>query len=112
MPQPVSPTEMAIRSSPTDVVTVSVPPTATPGDYTGSLTTVRVGGKHLASIPVALTVAPWRVLDTTDYVTFVELVQSPESVALWYDVPLCCWCQYSIRVDDVRGNKLKLLVLW
>ncbi len=68
-------------------VTVKVPADAPAGDYRGQLT-VLAGGKKLAEVPVHLSVADWRVPDPNDYGTFVGLVQSPESVALRYKLPM------------------------
>ncbi|MFO7900080.1 MAG: hypothetical protein R6V58_13605 [Planctomycetota bacterium] len=63
-------------------VTVHVPKTAAAGEYQGTLTVAD------RKIPVALTVHPWALPDPHDYRVHVGLVESPESVALHYDVPL------------------------
>ncbi|HUS48165.1 MAG TPA: glycoside hydrolase domain-containing protein, partial [Phycisphaerae bacterium] len=66
-------------------VTVKVPRDAKPGAYTGRLT-ITVGGKALAETPVELKVMDWTVPDPDDYQTWVELVQSPDTLALEYGV--------------------------
>ncbi|MFB3891898.1 MAG: glycoside hydrolase domain-containing protein [Phycisphaerae bacterium] len=67
-------------------VTVHVPADAAPGDYKGSLQ-VTAGGKTL-DVPVELRVSAWRLPEPRAFKTFVELIESPESVALEYGVPL------------------------
>lgn len=68
-------------------VTVNVPSTAVAGEYKGTLTISAEGQKETA-VPVVVTVADWTVPDQREYVTFVDLIESPESVAMYYDVPL------------------------
>jgi hypothetical protein len=68
-------------------VTVHVPRDATPGDYTGTLTVTITNGKRFG-VPVQLTVCRWRMPAAPEWRTFVEFVQSPESVAMRYDLPL------------------------
>lgn len=63
-------------------VTVSVPADAAPGDYEGQLT---MGGK---SIPVKISVAAWTMPKPEDFLTIVDFIESPESVSLYYEVPL------------------------
>jgi len=67
-------------------VTVRVPADARPGDYSGTLS-IAVDGEALA-VPVNLRVAALRLPDPRDYRTFVELVQSPDTLAVEYGVPL------------------------
>ena len=68
-------------------VIVSVPEGAAPGDYEGKLT-VAVGNARPFVVPVKLTVCDWRLPEPRDFQTFVELIQSPETVAMAYEVPL------------------------
>ncbi len=63
-------------------VTVNIPKDAAPGLYEGTLT---VGEQN---IPLHLTVCGWVLPDPIDYTTFVDFIQSPESVALHYKAPL------------------------
>ena len=66
--------------------TVRVPADARPGDYAGTLT-VRADQRDFA-VPVELRVSGFRLPDPRDYRTFVELVQSPDTLAVEYGVPL------------------------
>jgi len=84
-------------------VTVEVPPEASPGRYTGTLTVSPPSGRHV-SVPVELEVCPWRAPDPTTYHIFVDVVESPESVALRYEVPL--WSEEHWRLV---AKSLKLL---
>jgi hypothetical protein len=68
-------------------VKVAVPADAASGDYQGALT-VSAEGLAPTAVPVRLKVFGWKLPDPRDYVTHLGLVQSPESVALCYQVPL------------------------
>ena len=68
-------------------VKAAVPADAAPGDYSGTLT-VSAEGLAPTPVPVRLRVHDWKLPDPRDYVTHLGLIQSPESVALFYDVPL------------------------
>jgi hypothetical protein len=68
-------------------ITVEVPPDAPPGDYSGNLA-VNVAGQQIATAPIELRVCRWKAPAPKDYVTFVDMIQSPESVAMEYEVPL------------------------
>ena len=61
---------------------VKVPADAKPGRYVGQLA---VADRR---VPVELTVYGWKLPDTRDFITHVGIIQSPESVALQYKVPL------------------------
>jgi len=67
-------------------VTVRVPKDARPGAYQGKLT-VEVAGHQPLTAPVSLDVADWALPDTADYRTWVELVQSPDTLVAEYGVP-------------------------
>ena len=71
-------------------ITVNVPANAAPGEYAGTL---RVAGSE---IPVSLTVHDWKLPDPKDWTIWADFVQSPESVALQYKVPL--WSDEHIRL--------------
>jgi hypothetical protein len=58
-----------------------------PGKYTAKLTIAAQGEKSL-DVPVELEVSGWLVPKPSEFHTVVDLIQSPESVALQYDVPL------------------------
>ncbi|HUW55076.1 MAG TPA: HEAT repeat domain-containing protein [Planctomycetota bacterium] len=68
-------------------VTVHVPTYTPPGDYKGMLT-LYVSGRETAKVPVALKVCGWKLPSPKEYHTFVEFIQSPDTLALEYDVPL------------------------
>jgi len=68
-------------------VRVRVPRDCPVGDYTGTVT-VAVADEPQVQVPVDLTVLPWTVPDPQDFRTWVELVQSPDTLAVEYGVPL------------------------
>jgi Glycoside hydrolase 123, catalytic domain/Glycoside hydrolase 123 N-terminal domain len=68
-------------------ITVNVPADAQPGNYTGTLS-IRIGAKAVGEVPLSLSVADWRLPDPNDFATLVGLVQSPDSLALKYEVPM------------------------
>jgi len=78
-------------------IKVHVPADAAPGDYEGTLTVQAQGlnNKGLevgaVNVPVRLRVIGWTLPEPRDYLPHLGLVQSPESVALQYKVPL--WSQ-------------------
>ena len=63
-------------------VTVDVPADAAPGDYTGELT---VRGHR---VPISLHVSDWKAPDPAEFSTHVGFVQSPETLAATYGVPM------------------------
>jgi hypothetical protein len=67
-------------------ITLQIPPDAAPGNYEGALT-IRLDGHSPVAVPVQLHVAGFRLPDTNRYRTFVDLVHSPESLALQYNTP-------------------------
>jgi hypothetical protein len=96
-------------------VTVSVPRTAEPGHYRGSLA-ISVDEAEPVSVPLELTVTGWVVPDPADFVSHVGLYQSPESVALFHRVPL--WSDEHFRLlgrsfEQLAriGNKLVIVPL-
>ncbi len=68
-------------------VTVCVPREAAAGEYESHVR-IRCEGIETVSVPLHVSVADWTLPDPTHYATVVDFVQSPESVALRYDVPL------------------------
>ena len=66
-------------------VTVAVPGDAPAGDYKATLS-LRVATGQSWQVPVELSVSPWRAPAPADFKTVVDLIQSPESVALQYGV--------------------------
>jgi hypothetical protein len=68
-------------------VTISVPRDASPGMYSGELT-VQAEGLEPTKVPVQLEVLDYVLPDPQDYRTWVDFVQSPDTLALEYNVPL------------------------
>lgn len=68
-------------------VTIDVPEDATPGTYRGELR-IQADGLRPQTVPVELSVSDWAVPDAQDWRTWVELIQSPDTLALEYDVEL------------------------
>ncbi len=76
--------ENAKREAVTAVwVTVHVPADAAAGVYEGTLR-VTAEGHDAVTVPVRLEVADWSVPDPADFTTWIELVQSPETLVLEY----------------------------
>jgi len=82
-------------------LTVQVPRDAKPGTYTGQVT-VEAAGEQPLAVPVSLEVADFAVPDTQDYRTWIELMQSPDSVAGQYDVPLWSQRHWALIADSMR----------
>ena len=78
-------------------ITVRVPADAKPGNYAGTVT-VTAEGAHPATIPMSLKVIDWQLPHVQDFVSRMDLVQSPESVAMAYDVPL--WSDAHMKLLD------------
>ncbi len=68
-------------------VTVRTPRSLAAGTYRGALT-IRAEGVEAVRVPVELEVADWTVPEPKDFRTWVEMVQSPDTLAVEYDVPL------------------------
>jgi len=68
-------------------VTVTVPADAKAGEYTGTVT-VRADGVEPVAVPVKLKVLDWALPPVEKFVTTLDVIQSPESVAMAYEVPL------------------------
>jgi len=67
-------------------LTVSVPADTDAGKYDGTLS-IKAPGRSV-DVPIKLTVHGWTVGDPKDWKTVINLLQSPESVARHYKVPL------------------------
>jgi len=66
-------------------VTVKVPRDARAGTYTGTVS-IQVQGKALAEVPLEMEVVDWALPDPDNYRTWVEMIQSPDTLALEYGV--------------------------
>jgi len=73
----------------------ALPRDARPGRYRGGLG-VEAQGLPATTLPVELTVADWTLPDSQDWATWVGMIQSPDSLALEYGVPL--WSQENRRL--------------
>jgi len=85
-------------------ITVKVPKDAKAGDYRGA---VRVAGTE---VPLQVKVQDWTLPDTQDYRSWVDMIQSPDTLALEYKIPL--WSERhwdliakSLRIMGQSGNK-------
>jgi Glycoside hydrolase 123, catalytic domain len=93
---------------------VRVPANAVPGRYRGTLA-ISAGGKK--SLPVRLTVADYQLPAPRDWETVQGLVQSPESVAIQYKVPL--WSDAHFKhmeqsfklIGEAGGKKIVLYLV-
>jgi hypothetical protein len=68
-------------------VTVRVPSDAKPGAYSGQVT-VHVQDQGEVTVPVELEVMDWTLPAPEDFRTWIELIQSPDTLAVEYGVPL------------------------
>jgi Glycoside hydrolase 123, catalytic domain/Glycoside hydrolase 123 N-terminal domain len=68
-------------------VRVKVPRDSRPGTYKGTLTVTTTDGSPV-KVPLDLTVLPWTMPAPQDFRTWVELIQSPDTLAVEYNVPL------------------------
>ena len=67
--------------------TVNVPKNAKAGTYTGTLT-VKADGLAAVNVPVNLDVEDWTLPESQDFRTWMDFMQSPDTLALEYNVPL------------------------
>ncbi len=98
----VAPEEVAVQASTGRSIqplwiTVSVPADAKAGDYSGTVT-VSAEGVEAVAVPLAVRVAAWKLPPPTEFTGCMDVIQSPESVAMAYDVPL--WSEEHFRLLD------------
>ena len=86
-PETIAVAKGAARATQPVWITVHVPKDAAPGDYKGS---IRVAAADTDPVDVALelSVANWTLNDPQDWASWFGLVQSPESLAMRYKVPM------------------------
>jgi hypothetical protein len=87
-----------------------IPADAAPGVYRGQIA-VTASGAAAVSLPVELEVFHWRVPDPKDFRTYVDMYQSPTSVAMRYKVPLWSDEHYKLMAASWKllgraGNRL------
>ena len=63
-----------------------IPKDAAAGDYRGKLA-ITLDGHEPIEVPVELKVIDWTLPDPADYACWMGMIESPEAVALAYDVP-------------------------
>ena len=68
-------------------ITVNVPKNAKAGKYTGKLT-VSSQGAEPVEVPIELSVADWALPESKDFASFLGLIQSPDTLAKYYKVPM------------------------
>jgi hypothetical protein len=68
-------------------VTVKVPKDAKTGTYSGEVA-VQAQGAAPVKVPLTLEVVEWTLPDPQDYRTWMDIVESPDTLALEYKVPL------------------------
>ena len=68
-------------------VTVNIPRDAKAGNYTGEVK-VKAAGVDQKYVKVSLEVSDWALPEPQDYRTFMDFIQSPDTLALEYKVPL------------------------
>jgi hypothetical protein len=68
-------------------VRVHVPEDAKPGTYKGRLTVRAKVGEPIV-VPIELEVIDWTLKDSTDYTGYIDVFQSPGSLAIEYGVPM------------------------
>jgi len=83
--------------------TVRVPADAAPGRYRGRIT-ISADGTQQVLVPVELTVADWTLPDTDDYRTWLELMQSPDTLAYHYELDL--WSEEHWRMIEQAMEKI------
>lgn len=78
-------------------ITVRVPGDAKPGYYSGKLTISAEGVKPV-EVPVSLSVADWELPESTAYASWMGLIQSPDSLAMNYNVKM--WSEEHWKLID------------
>lgn len=66
-------------------ITVEVPKDAVPGEYKAELS-ISAGAAEPVKVPVSLKVCPWQSPSPGEFRSMMDVIQSPESVALQYNV--------------------------
>ncbi len=89
-------------------LTVSIPPGAVAGDYAGKLT-ISADGVEAVATELRVRVLDWTLPDANDYVVHMDIIQSPESVAMAYDVPL--WSQRHWELLDKSFANMRPLAV-
>jgi hypothetical protein len=91
-------------------VTVRVPAEAGAGQYGGTVT-INADGREPTVVPVTLQVVDWRMPPSREFFTHLGLIQSPDSVAMKYGVPMWSDAHWRLLERTFRllgevGNKV------
>jgi hypothetical protein len=78
-------------------VTVKIPAGAAPGTYSGEFT-IEVAGEKPIKVPLQVRVVDWQAPEPKDYACWVDLIQSPDTLALEY--ALTMWSEQHWRMID------------
>ncbi len=97
----VPPAEITAPAMQPIVLTVNVPRGARAGQYQGRLT---VGAREVAeqTVPVELTVGGWALPEPADYGICNAFIQSPDSVAIEYGVPMWSEAHWTLMERSFR----------
>lgn len=85
-------------------ITVAVPQDARPGTYKGTLAIEAPTGQTV-TVPVELRIMEWTLPEPKDFRTFIEMIQSPDTLAVEYGVPLWSdehWALIARSLDLMR----------
>jgi hypothetical protein len=75
------------------------------GVFSGAVAVESAG--PIVGLPVELSVSGWRVPDPEDWRTWTEMIQSPDTLALEYDVPL--WSDRHFELIGASFRRLREL---
>ena len=109
VPDALTPRFGAVRSV---WLTVDVPRHTPPGSYKGLLR-IRAKGHKPVNVPVELTVEDWTLPDTDDWVTWVELMQSVDTLAAEWNVPLWSEAHWRLIAQSMKHlNRIGSRILY
>ncbi|MFW6159340.1 MAG: glycoside hydrolase domain-containing protein, partial [Planctomycetota bacterium] len=89
-------------------INAAVPADAKPGDYEGAVT-ISADGVEPVEVPVKVRVIDWTLPDANEFVARMDVAQSPESLAMAYDVEL--WSDEHLKLLDRTFSLLKPLAV-
>jgi hypothetical protein len=78
-------------------VTVHIPKNAKPGTYAGTVS-VQPPSAPTTQVPLTVDVSDWTLPDSQNYRTWTDFVESPDTLALQYKVPL--WSEQHWKLID------------
>jgi hypothetical protein len=82
-------------------VTVRVPQDAKAGIYKGDVT-IQATGEKTVAVPLEVKVVEWTLPDAQDHRTHLELLQSPDTLAMEYKVPLWSEEHWKLIAESFR----------